>query len=162
MRAAMPHASRKNTADALRLAVAHGIVAPRRAIDWADRLIASASDLDPALLDVASVRFPDAGESVSALGRVPGEADPVTTVRLLLVLIDEMLSRDPKDAHRVARVLYDITIRDASADGDLLMDIMHAVDALDLAHGGLRGTVADAQAEFLRVVRHHRADRIDC
>jgi hypothetical protein len=159
----MAHASRKNTAEALRLAVAYGIVEPRRAIAWADRLIASDSVVEPALIDIASVRPLDVGEAVSALGRMPGQADPVSTLRLLLVLVEERLSRDLEAAHRVALALFDIAMRDdRSRDGELLGDIMDAAEGLDLAHLGLAGTVADARTELLRVVRHHRADGIDC
>jgi hypothetical protein len=151
----------KAAAESYRVAVAHGIVVPGRAVAWADRVIAASDAPDAAVIAVSSAWAQGAGAILSALRQVPGRADPCTIIRLLLALVDETLTRDPAVADDVARALYWIAFDEAIEGCDLSHELFGFGDAIDLAKSGSYGNLDEARAEVIRFVRAHRAAVVD-
>jgi hypothetical protein len=153
--------TRKETAEAYRLAVIHGVVPPRRAVEWADGVLARDAVVDPSMLDLASAWSRGAGDVVSALNAVPGDADPSIVLRLFLLLVDERLTADPGHAEATAKLLFDLVIYGDGAGQELQDDIYYVDDCFEQARLGGACTLLEACAEVSRVVRAHRADAID-
>jgi hypothetical protein len=153
--------TRKDVADAYRLGVLYGIIDPRRAVAWADRIVATQDAADPAVIEVAGAWRASAGDLASLLGRVPGDADPGTVFRLVLVLVDEALSADPGRIEAMARAVSLLSTCELPMGHPLASPFIGLDDGLHLAQAGLLGTVEDARRDVLRTVRTHRAPALD-
>ena len=153
-------ATLKDTAEAYRVGVAHGVVDSGRAVAWADRVIAASDTPDAAVIAVSSAWAQGIEPIVSALRLVPGRAEPSTVIRLLLALVDETLTRVPDAADDVARALFRIAFDEAIEGCDLRDELCAIDDAIDLAHEGVC-SLDEARAEIVRFVRANRAAAVD-
>jgi len=151
----------KDTAEAYHVGLVYGLVDPRRAIAWADRTIAASQHADPAVIAVSSAWAQGMGAIASALRQVPGRSDPSPVLRILLALVDDVMSPGPATTDDVARALDRIAFDEAIEGCDLQNELSGMGNAIDLARDGLYGNLDEARADVVRFVRTHRADVVD-
>jgi hypothetical protein len=95
----------KEDAEVLRQALVLGMVPSRRAVAWADRLIADSElgQISASIYDVAFGETRPVGEMVEQLGALRGTADPTMVSRRLLGVLDEWYREHPEGGARVAQ-----------------------------------------------------------
>lgn len=140
----------RTQAEAFASALQVGAVAVDDVVAWADAIIEREDHPHWAICELASCRREYPPDVVRRLRDVPGVADIATSRGLVLRILSDSLSRDPRCADQVARSLFDLAMADEIVDPELKTLAWWAWDALDLADAGM---IEETRNEIVDMMR---------
>jgi hypothetical protein len=123
----------RTQAEAFACALEVGAVAVDAVVAWADAIIEREDHPHWAICELATCRHEYPPDVVRRLRDVPGVADVLASKGLVLRILYDSLTRDPRCADQVARSLYNLAMADEIVDPELKALAWWAWDALDLA-----------------------------
>lgn len=127
----------RTQAEALASALELGAVVVDQVVAWADAIIEREDHPHWALCELATCGREYPPDVVHRLREVPGVPDVAVSRGLVLQMLCDSLTRDPRCASRIAHCLYDLAMADEIADPELKALAWWAWDALDLADAGM-------------------------
>lgn len=139
-------ASMATIAEYFRIGVLLGLVEPKQAVAWADRVIACEDDPRPEIIEVAwSI---DLLSTIDALAAVPGERDKQAAGRWLLGLVRETLPKSVDELEMAAQRAMQI-VRHAELGDEPYYRFDRIDEELSLVRTGAYGSVDQCRADLL-------------
>jgi len=140
----------RTQAEAFACALEVGAVVVDDVVAWADAIIQREEHPHWAICELATCRREYPPDVVHRLRDVPGVPDVAVSRGLVLHMLCESLTRDPRCASQVAHSLFDLAMADEIADPDLKALAWWAWDALDLADARMIRETRDDIVEKMR------------
>ncbi len=138
----------KDSAEALRFLLVVGLAEVSEAIAWADAQIALSDIPSPELIDVSLSGSKPVAELVRSLSAIPGTPHPEKVASEVLHRLSAFVERNPSNARRAARILYDMYCEGLVPSPDVKEQMLRLDDAFSLAESGTWGTLEEARAEL--------------
>jgi hypothetical protein len=138
----------KQQAEALRVGLLAGYVAPAEVVAWADSAIAAGDVPGPELIDVSLGGGLPVDKLARALSAMPGEVSPAPLSQTILHQMAAALRRDPATARGIAQSLYQMWLDDLVPSPEARAQMSRLDDAFALAESGTWGTLPEVHAEL--------------
>jgi hypothetical protein len=134
-------------ADALALAIEHGLAEVREASDWASEIVADDACPSGALLELAGAVRPNAPDVVRMLRTIAGACDAMAVFRKFLARLRDAVRARPEAWPQITRLLEQLAILDQVPTA-LAGRCYSFDDARNLADQGVYGSVEAVEAEL--------------
>jgi len=151
----------RTQAEAFASALELGAVVVDRVVEWADAIIEREDHPHWSICELATCGREYPPDVANRLRKVPGVPDIAASKVLVLQMLRDSLTRDPRCASQIAHCLFDLATADEIADPELKGLAWWAWDALDLADAGMiQETRADVVDRMLSALSSVASDGV--